>query len=158
MASRRTRKGDVHFLRKILLCSSLLLIPLLVLAPFASAQVQTRIRIIEASNVGTRVDPALKDIHGQLGSLFSFTSYHLLKDVRLTLVSNRPERVPVHEGRYLEVTLVGEHRKMIELQLKIIREGTAILNTQVRLAPGGTVLVGGPKHREGVAILAVSAR
>ena len=124
----------------------------------ANAQVQTRIRIIQASNVGSSVDPTLKDIHSQLGSLFSFTSYRLLRDINLSLVGNRPEKVPVHEGRYLEVTLVGEHRKTAELQLKIFREGTAILNTQVRLASGRTILVGGPKHGEGVAILAISAR
>jgi hypothetical protein len=129
------------------------------LFPFAAdAQVRTRVRIIEASNVGQRVDPSLKDIHSQLGSLFSFTSYRLLKDVNLILNANRPEMIPAHPGRYVEVTLVGEHRKTAELRLKIFREGTTILDTQVRLASGRTVLVGGPKHGEGVAILAISAR
>jgi hypothetical protein len=100
----------------------------------------------------------LKDIYSELGSLFNFTSYRLLKDVEFTLVANRREKISAHTGRYVEVTLVGEHRKTAELRLKILREGTAILDTQVRLASGRTVLVGGPKHGGGVAILAISAR
>ena len=122
------------------------------------AQVQTRVRIIEASNMGPSIDPALRDVHDQLGSLFNFSSYRLLKDVNLNLVGNRPVVVPVHEGRSMEVTLVGEYRNMIELRIKLTREGSTILNTQVRLSSGRTILIGGSKHGGGVLIFALSSR
>lgn len=144
---------------KRITCFSLLLSFLLVSeATMALAQVQTRVRIIQASNIGSSVDPSLRDVHNQLGSLFSFTSYRLLKDLNLSLVGNRPVEIPVHRERFLEITLVGEYRNTVELNIKIKREGVTILNTQVRLSSGRTVLIGGPKHGEGVVIFALSAR
>ncbi len=122
------------------------------------AQVQARIRIIEASNEGTSVDPILRDVHSQLGSLFSFTSYRLLKDINLGLVGNRPVEVIVHPGRSVEVTLIGEYKNLIELRIRVKREGVLVLNTHVRLFSGRTILIGGPRHAQGTIIFAVSAR
>jgi hypothetical protein len=123
------------------------------------AQVQTRLRLIEASNKGSTVDPSLKDLAGQLGSLFSFTSYRLLRDNTLSLSPNQPIDVPTaHQGRVaLEVTLVNQQKNLAEYRIRIRRERTELLNTQVRLSPGRTVLIGGPKHGEGIIILALSA-
>lgn len=42
--------------------------------------------------------------------------------------------------------------------MRVVREGTEILNTRVRLSPGRTVLIGGPRVREGVIIYALHAR
>lgn len=124
----------------------------------AVAQVQARVRIIEASNASSTNDPALRDVRDQLGSLFNFSGYRLLKDVNLNLLGNRPTEVQVHPGRTMEVTLVGEYRKMAELRIRLIRDRATILNTQVRLAPGRTILIGGPRHGAGVLIFALSAR
>ena len=122
------------------------------------AQVQARIRIVEASNEGFSVDPMLRDVHGQLGSLFSFTSYRLLRDINLGLVGNRPVEVPVHPGRSVEVTLIGEYKNLVELRIRIKREGVSVLSTHVRLTSGRTILIGGPRHGEGTMIFAISAR
>ena len=129
-----------------------------ILPSFVFAQVETRVRIIEASNAGPSIDPTLKDVHDQLGSLFNFSSYRLLKDVRLNLIGNRPVEVPVHQGRSMQLTLVGEYRNMIELRIRITREGSPVLNTQVRLASGRTIVIGGPRHGGGVLIFALSSK
>lgn len=100
----------------------------------------------------------LRDVHGQLGSLFSFTSYRLLRDINLGLVGNRPVEVPVHPGRSIEVTLIGEYKNLVELRIRIKREGVSVLNTHVRLTSGRTILIGGPRHGEGTMIFAISAR
>jgi hypothetical protein len=129
----------------------------------ASAQVQTRIRIIGASNVRSNapvifVDPALKDVYRDLGTLFSFNSYRLLQDVSLNLTGNQPTDLVVHPGRSLEITLVGKYQNHVELRIRIKRDGATILNTQVRLHSGRTILIGGPRHGEGTLIFAISAR
>jgi hypothetical protein len=124
----------------------------------ALGQVQTRLRIIEASNVGSSIDPALRDVHDQLGSLFNFTSYRLLRDESLSLIPNRPSEINAHQGVSLEITLMQQQKKEAEYQIRILRQGSEILNTKVRLSPGRTVLIGGPKHGQGSIILAVSAR
>ena len=134
------------------------LIMLLLFPSVVFAQVEARVRIIEASNAGPSTDPALRDVHDQLGSLFNFSSYRLLKDVRLNLIGNRPAEVPLYKGKSMQVTLVGEYRNMIELKIKITREGGPVLNTQVRLTSGRTILIGGPKHEGGVLICAISSK
>jgi len=144
-------------MRKIISLTTFFLI-LLIPISVAFAQVQTRIRVIEASNVGSSIDPSLRDVQSELKSLSNFTSYRLLKDENLSLSLNRPIDIPVHKGRSLEITLISQRKDMAECRVKIKSEGTDILNTQVRLYSGRTVLIVGPKHGEGVAIIALSAR
>ena len=124
----------------------------------ASAQVPVRMRVIQASSVGQNIDPSLNDVHKELGSLFSFTSYRLLREENLRLSPNQPVTITAHPGRFMEVNLVGLQRDVAKLRIRVIREGKDILDTQVRLSPGRTVLIGGPRHGEGVVIYALSAR
>ena len=157
MAFRRTAKRISSFLKKLTPLLVFVFILFLALPSMTPAQVQTRVRVIEASNVGSVIDPSLRDLHGQLGSLFRYTSYRLLRDERINLSLNQPASVPVHQGISIEITQVGLQANMAELRVRIKRDGADLLNTQVRLSPGRTVLIGGPKHGEGVVILALSA-
>lgn len=159
MAIRGAGEGTHHDMRRrVLLLIALFTFSFLSLST-ASAQVPVRMRVIRASNIGSSIDASLRDVHEDLGSLFSFTSYRLLRDETLNLSINRPVSIPAHEGRIIiENTLVGLHRGVAELKIRVAREGKDILNTQIRLSPGRTVLIGGPKLREGVIIYALSAR
>jgi hypothetical protein len=123
----------------------------------ALAQVQTRIRAIKASNVGQTIDPSLRDLYSDLGSLFNFTSYQLLRDNSFNLSPNQPVSISPRPGILMEVTLVGQRRQVVELIIRVVRKGKETLNTQVRLSPRRTVLIGGPKLREGVIIYAIAA-
>jgi hypothetical protein len=143
-------------MKRILVSFVLVLILSVLSITAALAQVQTRVRIIEASNVGSNIDPSLRDITGQIRSLFSFSSYRLLRDETVSLRPNQPIMIPVHPGRSLELTLIGEQRGSAEIRVKIKRDTTDILNTQVRLTPGRTVSIGGPKHGEGTLLIALS--
>jgi hypothetical protein len=144
--------------RKVAL-PALLFIVFLFFTSVAFGQVQTRLRVIRASNVGSGFDPSLRDVHDELGSLFSFTSYRLLRDETLSLSPNRPVSTSAREGRIMiETTLVGLHKNVVELRIRVIGEKNDILNTQIRLFPGRTVLIGGPRLREGVIIYALSAQ
>lgn len=138
---------------------SVLIVALFSLLPsIVPAQVQTRLRVIEASNTGTTVDPSLRDLHNQLGSLFSFTSYRLLKDQVISLSPNQPASIEATQGKSVEITQMAMQKNVVELRVRVKREGKDILNTQVRLSPERTVLIGGPKLVDGVMILAITAR
>jgi hypothetical protein len=158
MAPRRVGAGSTHLLKAGLSCFVFLLTIVFFSVSSSAAQVEARVRIIEASNKGGTVDPSLKDVHAQLGSLFSFTSYRLLKDETVPIYLRQPVVVPVHPGRSLEMTLLSQPRNAVEMRLRIRRDNTETLNTQVRLSPGRTILIGGPRHGEGVLILALSAK
>ncbi len=123
----------------------------------AFAQVQTRIRVIKASNAGQTIDPSLRDVHNDLGSVFNFTSYQLLSDNSFNLSPSQTVSISPRPGILMEVTLVGQHRPVAELIIRVVRKGKEVLNTQVRLSPRRTVLIGGPKLREGVIIYAIAA-
>jgi hypothetical protein len=158
MVIRRTGGGRITVMKRVfpfIIFSSILF---LLFTSIASGQVHTRLRVIRASNVGSSVDPSLKDVHGELGSLFSFTSYRLLRDKALSLSPNQPVSISAREGKIImEITLVGLHRSVAELKIRVTRQGRDTLNTQIRLSPGRTVLIGGSKVRNGVIIYAVSA-
>jgi len=159
MALRRNGAGGDAFVKKMAFLPALFFILVLFSASAAFGQVQTRIRAIEASNVGLGIDPSLRDLHRELGSLFNFTSYRLLRDETLNLLPNQTVLIQGHHpGRFMEVTLVGMRRNVATLRIRVIRERLVILDTEVRLFPERTVLIGGPRRGEAVVIFAVSAR
>jgi hypothetical protein len=137
---------------------SIILTLLLFLSLFAQeafAQVEIRVRVMEASNVGSGIDSSLRDLHGQLGSLFSFSSYRLLKEENVNLSPNKPISVSLDPGRSLELTLISL-RRVAEVKVKISRDGRDVLTTLVKLAPGRSVSIGGPKRGEASIIVALS--
>lgn len=144
-------------MKRVLVYPIIFLILVLFSTSIALGQAQTRIRVIQASNIGHNINPSLRDVYRELGSLFSFTSYRLLRDETLDLILNRPVTISAHPGRFMEVSLIGLRRDMAKLRIRVVREERDILNTEVRLLPGRTVLIGGPRHGEGVIIYAVSA-
>jgi hypothetical protein len=144
-------------MKRVFVYPIVFLILVLFSTSIALGQVQTRLRVIQASNIGHNIDPSLRDVYRELGSLFSFTSYRLLRDETLDLILNQPVTISAHPGRSMEVSLIGLRRDIAKLRIRVVREERDILNTEVRLLPGRTVLIGGPRHGEGVIIYAVSA-
>jgi hypothetical protein len=146
-------------MKRVLYFSTLLLVLIFFSASPAFAQVQTRVRVIQASNTGSSIANPLKDVHGQIGSLFNFSSYQLLKDETVNLSPNRPVEIPTHPGASLLLELTKKPKKDVaEVRVRVKREGSEILNTLVKLSPGKTVSIGGPKHGDGTIILAITAR
>jgi hypothetical protein len=143
------RKKAIFFVILIIFLSPLL-------GSIASAQVQVRVRVMEASNVGSGFDSSIRDLHDQLGSLFSFSSYRLLKDENVSLSLNQPASLSIPPERSLELTLINQRRVIAEIRVKISRGGRELLTTLVRLAPGRSVSIGGPKRGEGTIIVALS--
>jgi hypothetical protein len=159
MAIRGTGGGSVTVMKRGITLIAFFSLLFILFTSVVFAQVQTQLRVIRASNVGQGVDPSLKELHNELKTLFNFTSYRLLRDENLNLSLNQPISISAREGKIImEMTLVGLHRNVAELRIRVNREGTEKLNTQVRLSPGRTVLIGGPKVRDGVIIYAFYAR
>jgi len=69
MDPRGTGNGDGCLIRLTLRVLASVVILLLFFSPPAFSQIQVRVRMIEASNRGSTVDPSLKDVHDELGSL-----------------------------------------------------------------------------------------
>jgi hypothetical protein len=128
-------------MRRIPLVLPLGLILLLFFASAASAQMNVRLRVIVASNDGRAVDSSLRDLHRQLGSLFNFTSYRLIREDHLALYPSLPAAIQARPGRFIEVTLVRQYREGAEVKVRVIREGRTF-QYDGRFFPGRTVLIG----------------
>ncbi len=158
MAIRGAGGGSIAVMKRVVALIAFFSLLFILFTSVAFAQVQTQLRVIRASNVGQGVDPSLKELHNELKTLFNFTSYRLLRDENLSLSLNQPVSISAREGKIImQITLVGLHKNVAELRIRVTREGTETLNTQVRLSPGRTVLIGGSKVREGVIIYAFYA-
>lgn len=158
MAIRRGGSRIIQIMRRIFLILLFFLTLSLLSTSLSYAQVQVRLRVFEASNVGTGIDSSLRDMRDQFKPLVDFSSYRLLKDETPTLYPNRPISSPAHPGRMIELTLIRQDKNVADVRVKIKREQMDILNTQVRLSPGRTVSIGGPKHGEGVIIITLSGQ
>ena len=158
MVIRGAGGGSIAVMKRVVALIAFFSLLFILFTSVAFAQVQTQLRVIRASNVGQGVGPSLKELHNELKTLFNFTSYRLLRDENLNLSLKQPVSISARERRIImEITLMGLHKNVAELRIRVNREGTEILNTQVRLSPGRTVLIGGPKVREGVIIYAFYA-
>lgn len=123
-----------------------------VAASAQAAPVTIHVSVIHASKSGSEVDEELVPLKRQL-SAFAFSSYKLVdtKDLRLAFGSQAKVRLP--NGATLEVRpLRRDADGKLRVQLRI----PDLVDTTYAIAPGGTLIVGGPKWKRGVLILAVT--
>ena len=115
------------------------------------------VRAVSASNAGKLVDPRLQDIRGQLSTLFRYTSYALISEAKQLVSFHQPVNMSLRGGSRLTITPLAFEKGMIQMSLKIMEGNRATFNTSLRLANQGSLLIGGPRHGEGVIIFAISA-
>lgn len=138
-------------------CLSMLLF--LQCPPFVlGAEVGIGVRVILASHQGETIDTRLQDIQANLGNLFNYSSYQLLQERSFLLTQGQSGQLPLAGNKDLLIKLLQEQGGTSELAVEILQSGKGIFKTTVKLKKGGTLLIGGPKHEEGVLILAISAQ
>lgn len=156
---------------------------LLLLGNMAQGQerAEVSVRVIAASRAERGFDPSLSDIQGKLGSLFGYSSYRLIGQQSFSLGFGQAGSMMLPGGsrargpgrefpgirerfapaapvaRTLEVVPVARRGDLVELQVRMEEGGRILLNTQFRIASGGTILIGGPHFGPGVLIVALSA-
>jgi hypothetical protein len=121
----------------------------------ADEPVKLTVQVIQASNQGATVDPALAKIKSQLSSL-KFSSYRLLETHPLSTKVGAKHLVPLPGGRTMDLYPYGISGGSLEVLVTILEGTKRILDTTVRLHNNGTIVVGGPSHGDGVLIVALS--
>ncbi|HET8759962.1 MAG TPA: hypothetical protein VFN94_02775 [Nitrospiria bacterium] len=124
-------------------------------AAAADAPVTVTVQVIQASNQGSAVDPALAKIRSQLSSL-KFSSYRLLETRPVTTALGAKHTLALPGGRTLDLYPYGISGGSLELLVTIMDGSKRMLDTTVRLPRNGTIVVGGPAHGDGVLIVALS--
>jgi hypothetical protein len=118
--------------------------------------VRLGVDVIYASDEGQRVDPSLARVERQLRA-FRYSSFRRLGSHQLVRSIGQQGTIPLPGGRTLLLAPQGISGGSVVLLLSIQGGGRAPFNTELKLANGGTILVGGPGHEAGVLILAVTA-
>jgi hypothetical protein len=128
-------------------------------ASFAwGAEVGVGIRVILASHEKEGIDARLEDIQKNLGTLFNYSSYRLLQERSLLLSEGQMDQLPLADDKELHIQLLQEQGGTAEIAVEILQGGKDIFKTTAKLKKGGTLLIGGPKHEDGVLILAIAAQ
>jgi hypothetical protein len=132
---------------------------MLTFASFAlGEEVGVEIRVILASHQAKGIDARLQDIQKNLGTLFNYSSYQLLQERSFLLAEGRSDQLPLADNKELHIQLIQEQGGTAEIAVEILRGGKSIFKTTAKLKKGGTLLIGGPKHDDGVLILAIAAQ
>ncbi|MBW2147219.1 MAG: hypothetical protein JRG73_14845 [Deltaproteobacteria bacterium] len=116
------------------------------------------VRAVAASNAGKHTDPRLQDIRRKLDTLFRYTSYSVISEVKRTIIFGKGVRMSLRTGRKLTVTPRAFEKGMIRMDMKIVEGNRVTFKTNLRLANGGTLLIGGPRQGKEVIIFAITAR
>lgn len=115
------------------------------------------VRVILASHQEKGPDARLQDIQKNLDTL-NYASYQLLQERSFLLAQGQSGQLPLAGNKELHVKLLQEQGGAAEIAVEILQGGKGIFKTTAKLKKGGTLLIGGPKHEEGVLILAIAAQ
>ena len=120
---------------------------------FAAPDIGIRVKTILASQDSAYVDPQLKNLVGELKSVFRYTSYRLLSENRLRLQITQTGTVALPGNRILRITPTGIRGKRAELNLVILKNNRQIFQTSIQLLNRKSITIGGPRHKKGILLL-----
>jgi hypothetical protein len=127
----------------------------------AQGPLTLRAHVILASNQGQGVDKAIEGIGGELRKIFRYSRYQLLSHVSGRAALKEAWRAPLPGGRTLQVTPQAVREGTWQVGVNILRGGggaqESLLTSTVKLRSGGSVLLAGPPHEQGILVIALSA-
>jgi len=124
----------------------------------ADGACEIRIGAVVASNTGQLFDPRLANLKPQFDSLFPYSSYRLLMNERRRVEWGSRAGFDLPGGRYLLVVPREYKDGRVSLKILLVDGSRALVDTVLALRDEGTFLVGGPRHKQGVLIIAIGAR
>lgn len=128
---------------------------------YAQGPLTLRAHVILASDQGQGVDKAIEGIGGELRKIFRYSRYQLLSRASGRAALKEAWRAPLPGGRTLQVTPLAVREGTWQVGVNILRGGggaeESLLTSTVKLRSGGSVLLAGPPHDQGILVIALSA-
>jgi hypothetical protein len=115
------------------------------------------VKAVLASQGSEYMDPRLSSLTEELQSVFRYSSYRLLSENRLRLAMRETGKVSLPEGRVLKITPLQIAGNRVELQLVILKKKKEIFQTVSQLLNKGSIIVGGPKYKDGYLLFNIFA-
>ena len=119
-------------------------------------KLSAEVMVIHANNSG-RVDPDLRAVMQNL-RFTKFSGFSLLNKVPSQLGVGQEASVSITGGRKLKVNLVERDDKQAKVRVRLFSGERKVLDTTVSIHRNRSFMLMGPKHADGVLILALSVR
>jgi hypothetical protein len=123
--------------------------------PARGASVRLEWRIILAGHKNTRVDPRLKDIYRDLGTVFNYASFELLNQNQISLSPNHPVSISLPDRKTCIIRVTSMTKQRVHVQIQIMKNNRSLFGTAVRLMNGRTLILGGPSGKGKALIFAL---
>jgi hypothetical protein len=119
-------------------------------------KVGIEVMVIHANNSG-RVDPNLRAVMQNL-RFTKFSGFSLLSKVPSQLGVGQESSISIVGGRKLKVNLLERDDKQAKVRVRLFSGERKVLDTTVSIHRNRSFMLMGPKHEDGVLILALSVR
>lgn len=93
----------------------------------------------------------------ELQSVFKYSSYKELDKSQMNLADGQTEEAPLPGKRFLRVTSNGVQNNRAKLLLQLMKNNKRLFQTAIELQNNGSLIVGGPIHKDGVLLFKVSS-
>lgn len=123
----------------------------------SEAAVEVRVGAVIASNSGKEFDRRLASLHQQFDSLFPYSSYRLVMEEKRRIAWGGKAGFDIPGGRYVMVVPREFKNDRVSMKVTVIEGARSIIDTTLSLPDHGTFLLGGPRHANGVLIVAIGA-
>lgn len=147
-------KGKTWCIVAILFSAFLALIPA---GAMAGDGVSLDIQVVYASMEKQYVDPTLIGLQKKLIRLFNYSSFEIISKHREDALKGEKSLFNIPGGRKLEIVPVEVKNESVHLVVKIFGEKRALVKTALGLERGSIVMLGGPRFKDGVLIILLSA-
>jgi hypothetical protein len=125
-------------------------------AESAPQSVQVTVWSILAGNKGDEFDPKLKALEQQLKPL-KHHSYKALKEETQNIPWRGSKAFEIPGGRSLTISTQEFQNNRIGLKIRLTQGDKPLIDTTVKIANKGNIILGGPPHEGGSLVLSISA-
>lgn len=125
--------------------------------PAATGKVNVQIMVVAATSSATGVDPRLGNLTRYLSNL-KYSGYELLDSQQATLSENGDQSFQIEGGRKVKVTLLSRDDAKARMRVEITQGSGRLLDTTLSVSRNGTFIVAGPKYKDGILVLPLTAR
>lgn len=114
--------------------------------------------VVHATTANKAVDPQVRPLMKYFRN-YKFTGFSLLDSQTAKLTDKSARTFNIEGDRTVTITMISHTEKSAKLKLVIVQDkGKKILDTTVNINRNGTFIVAGPKFKEGVLFLPISAK
>jgi hypothetical protein len=120
-------------------------------------KVRVKVRVVHATNAHSRVDERLTKIARHLRNL-RYSGFELIETETADLAKGAKRSFTIAGGRKMTVNLISKDSKRAKLRVQIHGKRGKLLDTTVSVRRNGFFIVAGPRYKDGILVLPISAR